>query len=181
MHSIWIFDFSALPKYDVRDKAPYVYDKFFEISESDALCGIYSIVEASMLNYIGALVLLKNKSEPRVVLNVSENINFTDNFSRSADGRYIFLQASFFDKAKKRIDRPIVVFDLLKERFSIFKTENLSPAYEIVEIKKGVFKAIADEVQKKSDKRLRRLTKKKIRLNWLRWHVLDQFETFIMR
>ena len=174
----WKFDFSTLPKYDVREKTPYVYDKFFEISESDALCGIYSIVEASMLNYVGALILLKNKTEPRVILNVSEKINFTDNFSKSNDGRYIFLQASFCDDINQRINRPIVIIDLSKEQFSIFKTDNLNPIYEVVEIKMGVFRVIADETQKKSDKKLRKLTRKKIRLKWLRWRGIEEFGAF---
>ena len=171
----WNFDFSGLPKYDVRKRIPFVYDKFFEISESDALCGIYSIVEASMLNYIGALVLLKNKQEPRVVLNVTKDINFTDNFSCSKDGRYIFLQASFWDHVKNGLKRPIVIIDILKEQFSVLKTDNLSSPYEIVEIKKDIFRATADEELKKLDKRLRRLTRRKIRLKWLRWRGLDEF------
>lgn len=174
----WNFDFSVLPKYDVRKRIPFVYDSFIEISESDALCGIYSIAEVSMFNYIGWLVLLKNKQEPRVVLNVTKDINFTDNFSRSKDGRYIFLQASFWDHVKNELNRPIVIIDILKEQFSVLKTDNLSTPYKIVEIKKDIFRATADEELKKLDKRLRRLTRRKIRLKSLQWHDISEFEAF---
>lgn len=177
----WNFDFSSLPKYDTREKLPFVYDRFFEIAESDALCGIYSIVEASMLNYIGALILLKNKEEPRVLLNVFEEINFTDNFSRSKDGRYIFLQANIWDDTNQRIDRPIIIFDLLNELFAVYKTPNHNTTYEIVEIKKGVFQATADETQKKHDKQLRKLTRRKIRLKWQSWRRIEEFGKIIRK
>lgn len=173
----WKFDFSALPRYDVRDKAPYVYDKFFEIEEFDTLCGIYSIVEASMLNYIGALVLLKSKADPRIILNISDRICFTDNFSKSKSGRYIFLQASVFDETKERINRPIVIIDLLDEVFSFIQTDNCNPLYEIVEQKEWMFRVIADETQKKGDKRLRKLARKKIKLKSLRWHDLNKLQS----
>lgn len=46
----WKFDFESLPRWDNRERIPFVYDAFFDIPQNDALCCIYSIVEVSMCN-----------------------------------------------------------------------------------------------------------------------------------
>ena len=91
----WSFDFASLPRWDNREKWFYTYDAFYEVPGKDMLCCIYSVAEVSMLNYEGFLAILRNKEKPELVLNPAD-ICFCVNFSQSADGRFLFLQPSFY-------------------------------------------------------------------------------------
>lgn len=173
----WKFDFSSLPHWDNRNSIPYVYDEFFDIPQSDTLCCIYSIAEVSMSNYLGFLAIIKNKEKPELFLNITEGINFCPNISVNPDGNLIFLQASIYNKDTHAIKRPILIIDISKQVFSYVSTDNYNPCYEVVELKKNVFRIKADADQKKSDKRLNELCKKKIRINRLTWHDLSELSS----
>ena len=67
----WNFDFSSLPRWDVRDRIPFVYDRFYPLSECDALCCIYSIAEVRMGCYQGFLAILKNKEKPELYVHLA--------------------------------------------------------------------------------------------------------------
>ncbi len=139
----WNFDFKSLPEYDRRERIPYVYDKFYPLPKNDMLLCLYSITEATMLNYVGNLAVLKNKASPELILNIWNGIDFTDNFSASNDENIVFLQASVYDKAAQKIHRPIIIFDFEQNRFAIFKTENTDPCYTVMQIGDDVFKVKA--------------------------------------
>ena len=62
----WEYDFASLPRWDNRERIPYVYDEYYALPQSDTLCCLYSICEASMLNYLGFLAILKNKENPEL-------------------------------------------------------------------------------------------------------------------
>lgn len=173
----WKFDFSSLPHWDKRNSIPYVYDEFLDIPQSDTLCCIYSIAEVSMSNYLGFLAIIKNKEKPELFLNITEGIAFCPNISVNLDGNLIFLQASIYNKDTHTVKRPILIIDISKQFFSYVSTDNYNPCYEVVELNKNVFRIKADANQKKSDKRLNVLSKKKIRINRLTWHDLSELNS----
>lgn len=173
----WKFDFSSLPHWDNRNSFSFVYDEFYEIPQSDTLCCIYSIVEASMCNYVGFLAILKTKENPQLYLNIAEEFVFCTNFSASKNGDLIFLQPSIYDQETNRIKRPILIIDVCKNVFSYIYTDNYNPGYEIIEINKTTFKVKADEVQKKNNKYLRKLERIKIRTRLLKWRDLEKLNS----
>lgn len=173
----WKFDFSSLPHWDNRNSIPFVYDEFFDIPQNNTLCCIYSIAEVSMCNYVGFLAIIKNKEKPELFLNITEGITFCPNVSVNTDGNLIFLQPSIYDKDTNTIKRPILIINISKHVFSYIVTDNHNPCYKVVELSKNVFKIDADTYQKKVDKRLNALSRKKIRINRLKWHSLAELDS----
>ena len=170
----WKYDFASLPCWDNREKFPYVYDEFYELPQSDTLCCLYSIVEASMLNYVGFLAILKNKEQPKMILNVAEKFTFCVNFSASEDGNLLFLQPSIYFPDMNRCIRPILILDIQNDCFSYIKTANYCPLYKVVQKKADVFVVDADEHECKNNKKLAALHGKKIRTRWLKWYKMDK-------
>lgn len=170
----WKYDFASLPRWDNREGFPFVYDEFFELPQSNTLCCLYSIAEASMLNYVGFLAILKNKDNPELILNLAEEFVFCVNFSASADGNLIFLQPSIHDRPTNRIVRPVLILDLQNNRFSYLRTRNYCPVYQVIQKKPNVFVIEADERQCKAIPQLAALHGRKIRTRWLKWHPMEQ-------
>ena len=168
----WKFDFSTLPRWDNREKIPYIYDEYYYVPDSDVLCCIYSISEVSMGNYLGFLAILQDRSNPTLLLNITEEFNFCNNFSASKDGHYLFLQPSIYKSRDNSIHRPVLVIDVLENKFAFITTDNLNPCYKVIELDKFNFKIEADENQK-GDPRLDELCRKKIRIDRLEWHTLS--------
>lgn len=173
----WQFDFSSLPHWNYRNEFPYVYDDFFDIPKSNVLCCIYSICEVSMCNYVGCLAILKNKKNPELLLNITEGFTFCDNISLNTNENLIFLQPSIYNKALNVYKRPILIVDISKNVFAYFVTDNVNPCYKVVELNENVFKIEADVNQKKFDKRLNALSKKKIHINRLKWNNFDMLNS----
>lgn len=167
----WNFDFASLPRWDNRERIFYVYDEFYEIPGKDMLCCIYSVAEVSMLNYEGFLAILRNKEKPELVLNAAD-ICFCVNFSQSADGRFLFLQPSFYFP-EKGYRRPVLILDMEKNRFAYVKTKNYCENYRVVEKKPDVFVVEADERSRKAVPVLASLHGKVIRTKWKRWYPMD--------
>lgn len=165
----WKFDFGSLPRWE-NHSLPYTYDEFYEIPQADALVCIYAIREVSMLNYLGFLAILKNKQNPRLVLNITDTMQFTGNFSVNGDGDRIFLQASMYRKETNTVTRPILIIDVKKSLFSFFKTENTNTCYRVVELRENVFGIDGDARQMKYDKRLKELSGQTIRADSLQWY-----------
>ena len=170
----WEYDFASLPRWDNRERIPYVYDEYYALPQSDTLCCLYSICEASMLNYLGFLAILKNKENPELVLNIAEAFPFCVNFSASDDGNLLFLQPSIYDRDRNRCARPVLILDIQKNRFSYIKTANYCPEYKVVQKKANVFVIEADAYQRKHIKQLAALHGKKIRTRWLRWYAMNK-------
>ena len=180
----WKYDFESLPYWDNHDKFPWVYDEFFEIPQTDTLCCIYSITEVRMMSYLGFLAILQNKENPKVVLNVSDNMNFCDNFSASSDGKLIFLQPSMYDGKTKQVKRPILILDTEKKKFAYVETNQWNPEYKVIEVAENVFRVEPDPVQAKSDECLQALSEKEIcidSLKWYPWSKLKQLPKMIYK
>lgn len=175
----WKYDFASLPRWDNREKIPNIYDEYFEIPQSDSLCCLYSICEASMLNYLGFLAILKNKENPELILNVVE-FPFCVNFSASEDGNLIFLQPSIYDRITGRYLRPVLILDIQNNRFAFLKTANYCPVYKVTQKKPHIFVIEADEQQRKSIRQLAALHGKKIRTRWLKWYTMDKLSALPM-
>ena len=176
----WNFDFSTLPYWNMRDTIPYVHDEFFEITNSDMLCCIYSISEVTMLNFVGRLAILKDKSSPKLWFSVPEEIGFCSNFFADEEGNLIFLQPSIYYRDVCETKRPILIIDVPKNAFSYVETDNFNPSYVITRLENNVYGVCADEDQKKNDKCLARLCKKKINTDRLKWHDISQLDQLPM-
>ena len=170
----WEFDFTTLPQWDNRESLSGVFDRFFEIPQSDMLCCIYSIYEVAMGNCLGFLAVLKKKDKPELVL--QSRVNFCINFSASSDGDLIFLQPYLCDRANNRSQCPVLILDLKKNCFSFLRTANRCPSYRVIQKKKSVFVIEADEYQRKNNKSLKALHGKKIRTKWLKWYDMDRLD-----
>ena len=170
----WKFDFSSLPRWNNRESIPYVYDEFFEISQNDTLCCIYSIAEVSMCNNLGFLAIVKNKEKPELFLNISEGFCFYPKVFVSKDGNLIFLQPSIFNQHTNTAVIPSLIIDLSKHAFAYFEFDNHTPYFEIVEVKRNIFKIVDEPQQNKIRKRLRSLIGRKIRINSLKWYDISK-------
>lgn len=172
----WKYDFSSLPHWKNREKMPFVFDEFFELTKTDVLCCIYSIAEVSMDNYIGFLAILKNKDCPSLLLNITDEFLFSTNFSASTDERFIFLQPSIYDERCEE-KRPILIIDLIKCRFSYLLTKNLNRCYKIKQECDHVFTIEADALQRKNNKALKALHGKEICIDKLQWHDIQELKS----
>lgn len=173
----WKFDFPSLPRWDIRNTIPFVYDKFYSLPQSDMLCCIYSIAEVRMGWYVGSLAILKNKESPELVLNISDGLDFCDNFSANKSGNMLFLQPSIYDKESTKVRCPILIIDLSHKKFALFETNNYNPCYKVVEISDTLFGIEADEKQRKTDERLNSLAERKIDSGRLEWRDLSELNT----
>lgn len=177
----WKFDFSSLPKWDVRERIPFVYDKFYHLSQSDTLCCIYSIAEVRMGWHQGFLAILKNKEKPELVLNINKKMSFSDNFSASKNGNLVFLLSHFADKTAGGIGSMILIIDIVSEKFSYLRINNYNPCYKIVELGDGVFGIESDEMQRITDKRLDGFSKTIIDLSCLDWLDFNEIDVLYER
>ena len=125
-----------------------------------------------MGNNVGFLAILKDKNNPTLLLNIAEEFNFCNNFSASKDGRFLFLQPSVYESRDNSIHRPMLVIDVLENKFAFIATDNINPCYKVIELDKFSFKVEADENQK-GDRRLDKLCRKKILIDCLKWHTLS--------
>ena len=165
----WKFDFSSLPKWDVRDRIPFVYDKFHYLPQSDTLCCLYSITEVRMGWYQCFLAILKNKSDPELVFNINKNITFSADFFTSDNGDIVFLPAYFNDKTTGGIGSAVLIVDVVCEKFSYLKMNGYDPCYKVVNLSDGVFGIESDKVQINDDEQLDNFSKTRIDLSCLDW------------
>lgn len=123
------------------------------------------------------LAILKNKNKPELLINIASGFNFCPNFSVNSTGDLLFLLPSIYDKDTQTVLRPILVIDIFRNAFSYIPTNNHNPCFKVVEIKENIFKIDADERQMKSDRRLKTLSRKKIRINRLKWYDLSNLHS----
>lgn len=152
----WVFDFSQLPRWDIREESPWVSDAFYEVG--DYLICLYSINEVSMLNYQGFLAVLRNKAAPELVANPARSFPFWQTFHASGDGRFVFLQACIPGK------RPVVILDLEQNRFAWAFSRNMFPFLKVIENSDRVFTTVFQN------------RKRRIRTRWLRWYPMERLE-----
>lgn len=174
----WKYDFSSLPGWDVRERIPFVYVKFYHLPQSDTLCCIYSIAEVRMGWHQGFLAVLENKEKPKLVLNINKKMSFSDNFSASKNGNFVFLLSHFTDKTAGGIGSIILIIDIISEKFSYLRINNYNPCYKIVELDDGVFGIESDEMQRITDKRLDGFSKITIDLCCLDWFYFNEIDVF---
>lgn len=169
----WNYDFSSLAKWDIRDRIPFVYDKFHSLPQCDALCCIYSIAEVRMCWYQGFLAIFKNKNEPKLVLDIHKELTFSDNFSANKNGDIIFLLSHFYEKTSGGVGNLIFIVDIVREKFSYIRINNNNPCYKVVELNDGVFGIEVDEFQRSNNEQLDEFSKTMIILDRLDWYTFD--------
>lgn len=170
----WNFDFTSLPHWENRNTL-MAYDQFHEIPQQNALCCIYSIVEAKMGHYVGFLAILKNKTAPTLFLNISHGMNFYDNFSVSEDGRFIFLQPSIYDERRGQ-KRPILIIDLVENWFSYVLTDSVSSWHSVKQKSSDVFVVNTQEYHRGEQRQIE-IPAMEFQIQSLQWHDLSQLNT----
>lgn len=176
----WKFDFSSLPLWDIREKFRDAHDRFFELPQSDTLCCIYSIYEATMCNNLGRMAILQNKQNPQLVAQCS--YPFRVNFFASDDGNLIFLSLQIYDRATNRSKYPILILDVPNRRFSLKKTQSSCPGFKVVQVKPHLFVIEANERDRRNNKQLQAMHGKKIYTKLRRWYdfsKLDQLHDLV--
>jgi hypothetical protein len=158
----WNYDFSSLHRWEDREKLWDAYDEFHEIPDSDLLCCLYSIAERRMLDYRGYLAILRNKKEPELLLNISE-YTFCQTFFLNERGSLIFLQPCVHIQKLNQTFYPVLILDIVKNRFSCALLRNTVGICKITQNKQTVF-----------DIELSGRRSRKIRSRWLKWHPLEQ-------
>jgi hypothetical protein len=121
---------------------------------------------------VGFLAILKEKDDPTLLINISKGMNFCDNFSVSEDGRFIFLQPSIYDERRGH-KRPILVINLVENRFSYVLTNNTNPCYHVKQKSTDVFVVEAQESQQ-GDQRLMEIHGIEIHITALQWYELNK-------
>ena len=147
----WNYDFSSLPCWSNRETDPYIFDEYFALSKTDTLCCIYSITEATMCNYLGFLAILKGKDKPTLYLNIASRFNFCDEFFCSDNENLIFLQPSLYN-VNYGSKRPILVIDIISNRFSYLFRDNVRSTFKIVQKSDCRFKFVPNEKTDKQEK-----------------------------
>ena len=173
----WKFDFSSLPRWDTRDRIPFIYDKFYPVPQRDILCCIYSIAEVTMGRYIGFLAILKNKNDPELLLNITENMCFQDYFFVSNNKNLLFFRLSVSDKSTGALKDPMLIIDIEKGKFSYYDTHCTSSCYTLTEINESLFAFEVDEARRKNNEDLNALADKTIDLKALKWYNLNKIDT----
>ena len=127
--------------------------------------------------YTGFLAILKNKEHPELILNITEGMNFCDNFSVNKSGDILFLQPSIYNKENNTVNCPILIVDLTHKKFACYCTDNYNPCYKVIEISDTVFGIEADKTQIKNDERLNALSNQKIDMSSLEWFDFSELNT----
>lgn len=156
----WTYDFSSLPRWDNRERDPWIYDEYFELPQSDTLCCLYSISEVSMMNYLGFVAILRNKQHPELVLTIAENYAFCPFFDASADGTLLFMQPLF--SSPRNCVCPVLLLDLTSNRFACVLKANSQPSFRMTQKSDTVFTVEAGG------------RKKSVRTRWLKWYPTEK-------
>ena len=158
----WNYDFLSLPCWNDREKLWDVYDEYHEVPQSDLLFCLYSIAERRMLDYRGYLAIFRNKTNPELVINISE-YTFCQTFFANKAGSLICLQPCVYIRKQNRTIYPILVVDIENNCFACALTRNTSRNCQITQGRAQIFTVDI------SGQRTR-----KIRGRWLKWHPLEQ-------
>ncbi len=159
----WKYNFSSLKHWDNRDRIAYIYDEFFEFPNADILCCIYSIAEVSMCNYCGFLAILKNKSEPNLILEITDYTIPNQKVFCSSSGKHIILRVHCYIGSRNLMKFPFLIIDIEHHLFSFITPEKYCNEYTIKEIDSNVFKISSIE--------------RNILLNRLKWYSFDRINS----
>ena len=162
----WNYDFLTLPRWDNREKFPFVSEKYYEIPESDALCCIYSISEVRMCDERGFFAILKNKEAPHLTVNIADGVNFRPKVSVSSDGKLLFL----FCPSRQEIG----IIDLQKDAFATY-TKIADPWDGVEQIDSDTFQVVGHK--RKVCKLFTRQTR--IQLSKLQWAPISELSSLV--
>lgn len=167
----WKYDFQTLPNWD-RHSWAYTFDLFVEISDVDKLLCVYSVVEASMLSYIGQLAILKNKQKPELVFCCSQGIYFKPLIFRDKKSNYLFLVAHSYDKDTNTLKEPIIILDASTSTFAFFNPEGVGGFYNFVKKSENVYEFYHEGFTINRNTSKMPLIKK-INIKDLKWYSID--------
>lgn len=158
----WEFDFAGLPNWDNRETFLDCKDYLIESPDAAYACLLYSVTEASMMNYIGFCAVLENKNAPSLLINI-RYVNFEPYAKFSRDGRILFLKAHY--RYGKRF---ILILNVEKKTYAV--AHFCAPVwYEIQESDAATFEIVFDPKQAREDRRIARIKNTVIDLHTLKW------------
>ncbi|MEG1190282.1 MAG: hypothetical protein RSD32_08360 [Oscillospiraceae bacterium] len=174
----WDYDYETLFCWNDRDKFASSPDIVCENKVSDTMCMIYAISEVSMGNYKGYLAIFKHKREPSLYLNISNFCFPIQDIFFNSPGTLLILKTQVYFKKLHCIKCPLLVIDLLENRFSIVKTHSYNSCFKIVETNRNLYGFEADALQTAYDQNLKDFIRSRIRYNDLKWHPLGEISDF---
>lgn len=145
---------------------------FVELPKVDTLFCIYSVVEASMLNYLGRLAILKNKQKPEVEFCSSNGIYFRPVAFADNEENLLFLVAHIYNESTTELKEPFIILDIIKGAFAYFTAKGIGGFHKVVKKSKGVYEMRHDEFTI-----MRQVSKtpliKQIHIGDIKWYPLD--------
>ena len=168
----WEYEFSKLPRWDNRDKIPWVYDKLYENPNRNNAVLIYSIAEVGIGKYFGFLAVFSNKAQPHLTLNTTAFTVIPQMPMFSANGDICFLLACLYEKRKNLLACPLLILNFELEAFNCFKvTDGFN--YSVDEKNKAEFVL----VQQYHNDRLKSFDGQIIRIDQCNWKPFSELHT----
>lgn len=170
----WVYPFDTLPHWDHHGRFANVEDKLYENPYADMACLLYSIVEASMCNYIGFLAILENKASPVLSLNLTELEFPWNEIFFSKDGQLIFVKARAYNRQKNKMHFFFLVINLKKAIFAYQKISSGNECYSWEETRPGKFRIVVDAYQAAYDQTLQTLDGMVVDTDEMEWFPIKE-------
>jgi len=172
----WEYPYETLQRWNWINRDDYhAYDLLFENEQSSVAILIYSVIETRMSSYEGFLAILRDKDNPQLILQTKCFFKDKDVIF-SSDGRFALATASVWNQGW-----PIIIFDLVNQRFSSFVARTNDSSFYLKENRKNeefIILAREEQQAKRTDDSLKKLDGTKIRINELKWRPFGEVEAF---
>ena len=125
----WSYPFETLPEWGEGEKETFT---LWEDPGSDTACVIYHVLELrGMSDWTGAIALLKNKAEPKLLF--AEIGYDTPDWSPaySENGQFLFMKTYFWRDGQETT--AFLILDMLQERFSFCDAGPIGYHYTVIE------------------------------------------------
>jgi len=168
----WQYDYTSLKDWDGHEAYPWHLEKMAWDEKSDTACLIYAICEVRMGMEMGYLAILSNKSQPKLLLNLTLLLFPIQEPFYSQDGRYLLLKAQVYHKESQRTKSLILFLDVLERKFASLMMRGNNYSYQFEESSPKQFIIRVDEYQKQQGYD----ADTSITLDDLLWHPFSDLE-----
>lgn len=168
MTTEWNYPVETLPKWDIHKREFGGDDRLFESDYAKYACLLYSIVEWRMGWYSGYLAILRDKRNPKLIINPTNTMWYPwVQFSLNED---ILFLCSYNGG-----EYPIIILNLEKKCFSALRVVN-GFHYSIKEIDSTHFKLIADVGEMNSSRKIEWVDGMVFNLKRQRWFPINKLD-----
>lgn len=168
----WWYDYTSLKDWDWHEAYPWHLEKMAWDEKSDTACLIYAICEVRMGMEMGYLAILSDKSQPKLLFNLTSLLFPIQEPFYSQDGRYLLLKAQVYHKESHRIKSLILFLDVVERKFASLMMRGNNYSYQFEESSPKQFIIRVDEYQKQQGYDV----DTSITLDDLLWHPFSDLE-----